>query len=77
MNDKQIQKENLKKEAERKLELLRIHQTSLEGDLLLNAKEGLMNLFRSVGNYLRDIYRHITLTLHYINHKLKKNAKKP
>ena len=76
MKDKQTQKENLKKEAENKLELLRIHQTLLEGDLSLSAKEDLMNLFRSVGSYLKDTYRRIYLTLHYINHKIKKNATK-
>ena len=76
MKDKQTQKENLKREAENKLELLRIHQTLLEEDLSLSAKEDLMNLFRSVGSSLKDTYRRISLTLHYINHKIKKNATK-
>ena len=76
MKDNQIQKENLKREAENKLELLRIHQTLLAEDLSLNAKGGLMNHFQSVGNCLRDTYRRISLTLHYINHKIKKNATK-
>ena len=76
MNDKQIQKESIKKEVERKLELLRIHQTLLDEDLSLSAKEDLMNLFRSVGSSLKDTYLRISLTLHYINHKIKKNATK-
>ena len=38
MNDKQTQKENIKKEVERKLELLRIHQTLLETGFIIECK---------------------------------------
>ena len=77
MKGKQIQKAITKKEAERILEALRIHQTLLAEDLSLNAKGGLMNLFQYVGNYLKNTLQRIYLTLHYINHKIKKNATKP
>jgi hypothetical protein len=43
----------------------------------LSVKEGQMRVFHYVGSYLKNIYLHITLTLYYINHKLRKNAKKP
>ena len=77
MKGKQIQKAITKKEAERILEALRIHQTLLVEDSSLSARGGLMNLFQYVGNYLKGTLRKTYLTLHYINHKIKKNATKP
>ena len=61
----------------KKIRAITYTQTLLDADLSLSVKEELMNLFQYAGNYLKDTYRHITLTSRYINHKLKKNAKKP
>ena len=71
MNDKQTRKESIEKEVARKLELLRIHQTLLDADLSSSVREGQMRVFHYVGSFLKNIYLHITLTLYYINHKLR------
>ena len=66
MKDKQTQKENLKREAENKLELLRIHQTLLVEDSSSSVKEDLMSHFRFVGNYLNDIQEELMDAILYI-----------
>ena len=56
---------------------LSILQILSEVTLLLNVRDVLMNLFPYAGSYLKLTYINTYRTLHYINLKTKRNAKKP
>jgi hypothetical protein len=77
MNDKVMVKVNTVIEETKKYLTLSILQILSEVTLLLNVRDVLMNLFPYAGSYLKLTYINTYRTLHYINLKTKRNAKKP